>query len=130
MTTQTNAAADGNDANGAAPKGKKRFIKFAVLALVLLAAASYLIYWFAEGRHWEHTDDAYVGGDITVIAPKVPGNIAKVLVADNQAVQAGDLLARIDDRDYRAALNKADAAVAAARKPRWPTRRRAPPAGR
>jgi membrane fusion protein (multidrug efflux system) len=113
MTTQTNAAADGNDANGAAPKGKKRFIKFAVLALVLLAAASYLIYWFAEGRHWEHTDDAYVGGDITVIAPKVPGNIVKVLVADNQRVKAGDLLIKIDDRDYVAVLNKLDAAVQA-----------------
>jgi len=113
MTTQANAAAGGNDANGTAPKGKKKFIKFAVLALVLLAVAGYLIYWFAEGRYWEHTDDAYVGGDITVIAPKVPGNIVKVLVADNQRVKAGDLLIKIDDRDYVAVLNKLDAAVQA-----------------
>jgi membrane fusion protein (multidrug efflux system) len=113
MTTQANTAAAGNEASGAAPKGKKRFIKFAVLALVLLAAAVYLIYWFAEGRHWEHTDDAYVGGDITVIAPKVPGNIVKVLVTDNQRVKAGDLLIKIDDRDYVAVLNKLDAAVQA-----------------
>src|SRR5437016_5210616 len=113
MTTQTNTAVGGNEANGAAPQGKKRFIKFAVLALVLLVAAAYLIYWFAEGRHWEHTDDAYVGGDITVIAPKVPGNIVKVLVADNQHVKAGDLLVKIDDRDYVAVLDKLDAAVQA-----------------
>jgi len=113
MTTQATTAVGGNEANGAAPKGKKRFIKFAVLALVLLAVAAYLIYWFAEGRHWEHTDDAYVGGDITVIAPKVPGNIVKVLVTDNQRVKAGDLLIKIDDRDYVAVLNKLDAAVQA-----------------
>lgn len=59
------------------------------------------------------TDDAYVGGDITVIAPKVPGYIRMVAVADNQFVHKGDLLVKIDDRDYRAAVQRADAAVAA-----------------
>ncbi|AKZ62049.1 hemolysin D [Herbaspirillum hiltneri N3] len=113
MTTQTNATAGAATTATATPVGKKKFIKFAVLALVLLAVAAYLIYWFAEGRHWEHTDDAYVGGDITVIAPKVPGNIVKVLVTDNQRVKAGDLLIKIDDRDYVAVLEKLDAAVQA-----------------
>ena len=64
------------------------------------------------GRFFESTDDAYVGGDVTVIAPKVPGFIAEVLVQDNQPVHAGDLIIRLDDRDYRAALSKAEAAVA------------------
>jgi membrane fusion protein (multidrug efflux system) len=58
------------------------------------------------------TDDAYVGGDVTVIAPKVPGFIAQLAVTDNQAVHAGDLLVKLDDRDYRAALAKTQAAVA------------------
>ena len=49
---------------------------------------------------------------MTVIAPKVAGFIASVNVADNQAVHAGDLLVKLDDRDYRAALAKAVAAVA------------------
>src|SRR6185312_714110 len=65
----------------------------------------------------EETDDAYVGGDLTVIGPKVPGYISELPVRDNQLVHAGDLLVRIDDRDYRAALAKAygtiDAQVAA-----------------
>jgi membrane fusion protein (multidrug efflux system) len=61
----------------------------------------------------ESTDDAYVGGDITVIAPKVSGFIARVAVADNQTVHAGDVLVKLDDRDYVAARARAIAAVAA-----------------
>ena len=68
--------------------------------------------WWTVGRFIESTDDAYVGGDITVIAPKVAGFIAEVAVTDNQAVHAGDLLVKLDDRDYRAALARATAAVA------------------
>jgi membrane fusion protein (multidrug efflux system) len=49
---------------------------------------------------------------VTVIAPEVAGFIAKISVADNQHVQAGDLLLKLDDRDYHAALAKAAAAVA------------------
>ena len=69
--------------------------------------------WWTVGRFIESTDDAYVGGDITVLAPKVPGFVATVAVTDNQLVHAGDLLVRLDDRDYRAALAKAEAGVAA-----------------
>src|SRR6185312_11091730 len=82
--------------------------------LVALGAAWYGHDWWTVGRFIESTDDAYVGGDITVIAPKVAGFIAEVAVADNQAVHAGDLLVRLDDRDYRAALAKTEGAVAAA----------------
>jgi membrane fusion protein (multidrug efflux system) len=53
-----------------------------------------------------------VGGDVTVIAPKVAGFISQIAVTDNQAVRAGDLLVKLDDRDYRAALEKAEADVA------------------
>ena len=52
--------------------------------------------------------------DSTIISPKVSGYIAQVLVGDNQPVKAGQLLARIDDRDFRAALDQAQADVAAA----------------
>jgi membrane fusion protein (multidrug efflux system) len=72
-------------------------------------------HWWTVGRFIESTNDAYVGGDITVIAPKVAGFISEVAVADNQAVHAGDLLVKLDDRDYRAALDRATAAVAAQR---------------
>jgi membrane fusion protein, multidrug efflux system len=83
------------------------------LPLVVLGAAWYGHHWWTVGRFIETTDDAYVGGDITVIAPKVAGFISEVVVADNQAVHAGDLLVRLDERDYRAALDKAAAAVTA-----------------
>jgi membrane fusion protein, multidrug efflux system len=64
----------------------------------------------------ETTNDAYMTADYTLVAPRVPGQIAEVLVDDNQVVKAGQLLARIDDRDYRAALASAegDVKVAAA----------------
>ena len=64
----------------------------------------------------ETTNDAYITADYTLVAPRVPGQIAEVLVDDNQVVKAGQLLARIDDRDYRAALASAegDVKVAAA----------------
>ncbi|HWV11326.1 MAG TPA: biotin/lipoyl-binding protein, partial [Pseudomonas sp.] len=52
----------------------------------------------------QHTNDAFVQADYTLVAPKVSGFISEVLVEDNQRVTAGQVLARIDDRDYRAAL--------------------------
>jgi membrane fusion protein (multidrug efflux system) len=76
-----------------------------------LAVAWYGHDWWTVGRFIESTDDAYIGGEVTVIAPKVAGFIADVAVTDNQAVHAGDLLVKLDDRDYRAALAKAVAAV-------------------
>jgi membrane fusion protein, multidrug efflux system len=75
----------------------------------------YGYHWLTVGRFIESTDDAYVGGDITVIAPKVAGFIEQVAVTDNQRVNAGDLLVKLDDRDYKAALARAEAAADAQR---------------
>ncbi|MFO1025826.1 MAG: HlyD family secretion protein [Acetobacteraceae bacterium] len=93
-------------------------LRRAALAAALLAgvgAASYFghQYW-TVGRFQIATDDAYVKADYTTIAPKVAGYIAEVRVTDNQPVRAGQVLARIDDRDYRAAFNQAKADVDAA----------------
>ena len=60
------------------------------------------------------TDNAYIRGDVTPLAPKVAGYVTAVDVEDNQAVRAGDVLFRIDDRDYRARLAQAAANVDAA----------------
>jgi membrane fusion protein (multidrug efflux system) len=84
----------------------------AALFVAALGLARLAHSWWTVGRFIESTDDAYVGGDVTVIAPKVAGFISQLAVGDNQPVHAGDLLLKLDDRDYRAALAKADAAVA------------------
>ncbi len=90
---------------------RRRLAIAGAVLLAVLAVGWYGFDWWTVGRFIESTDDAYVGGDVTVIAPKVPGIIANVAVTDNQVVHAGDLLVKLDDRDYRAALAKADAAV-------------------
>src|SRR5690242_11668910 len=83
------------------------------LALGVAAAADFGHYYLTTGRYLETTDDAYVKADSTIIAPKVSGYIARVLVGDNQPVKAGQVLAEIDDRDFRTALAQAKADVAA-----------------
>ena len=89
--------------------------KAAVAAATLLIVAGIAWYgydWWTVGRFLESTDDAYVGADVTAMAPKVAGFITEVAVIDNQPVHTGDLLIRLDDRDYRAALVRAEAVVA------------------
>src|SRR6187402_2634278 len=93
--------------------GRKKRLKIIGLVAILVLVCLYGSHWWTTGRFIEDTDDAYVGGDITVIGSKVPGYIQTIAVTDNQAVRKGDLLVKIDDRDYKAALEKAEAAVAA-----------------
>ena len=90
----------------------KRTALALVLALGVAGAADFGYGYFTTGRYLESTDDAYVKADSTIISPKVSGYIAEVLVGDNQPVKTGQLLARIDDRDFRTALNQARADVA------------------
>jgi membrane fusion protein (multidrug efflux system) len=82
--------------------------------LLLIVAALYGDYWWNTGRFLVTTDDAYVEAHSSLIAPHVPGYIAAVPANDNQRVRAGQVLVRIDPRDYEAALARARANVAAA----------------
>ena len=95
----------------------RQAIKRAALALALAlgvaGAADFGYGYLTTGCYLEATDDAYVKADSTIVAPKVSGYIADVLVSDNEKVKAGQLLARIDDRDFRTALAQAKADVAA-----------------
>jgi membrane fusion protein, multidrug efflux system len=84
------------------------------LPCVLLAVPAGYLYWDYTS-HLEYTDDAYIAARQFAIAPEVSGYITAVPVTDNQHVAAGGLVARIDDRTYRAALAQAEAQVAAAR---------------
>jgi membrane fusion protein (multidrug efflux system) len=85
-------------------------------ALLFVAmAAVYGSYYWTTGRFLVSTDDAYVQAHSVLISPKVSGYISEVPVDDNQAVTAGQVLARIEPQDYRTALDQARANVAAAR---------------
>ena len=93
------------------------------LILFIAAAAGGYLYWdYAE--HFQSTDDAFIAARQFAIAPKVSGYITAVPVTDNQHVNAGDVIARIDDRDYRIALDQAQAQVAS-RAGQHPEHRRA-----
>lgn len=83
-----------------------------VIALLLIAAAG-MFMWV---RSWNRvsTDDAQVDGHIAPVSPKISGNVAEVLVNDNQAVKQGQVLLRIDPRDYQTKVDQARAALAVA----------------
>ncbi|WP_370692865.1 HlyD family secretion protein [Methylobacterium sp.] len=88
-------------------KPKRRIARKLIVALVvsaLLGGGGYKAYaWWTVGRFFLSTDDAYIQADISVLAAKVPGYLAVVPVVNGQAVKAGDIVARIDDGDYRLA---------------------------
>jgi membrane fusion protein (multidrug efflux system) len=106
----------------ALPKGRIGIsgarLKEAALALAMIAgiagAADYGHYYWATGRYLVTTDDAYVDAHSVLISPKVAGYVAAVPVEDNQPVKAGQVIVRIDPRDYQTALDQARANVAAA----------------
>src|ERR1700719_2046739 len=85
-----------------------------IALFLIVAAVAYGGYYWVVGRFLESTDDAYVQADSTIIAPQVPGYLREVLVGDNQPVKAAQPLAKIDDREYVAALDQAKADVATA----------------
>ncbi len=110
---------DGAAASGTPPPaslrraGRKRFVLLAI-ALLALAGGGYEGYhWWTVGRFEVSTDDAYVGADVTVVASKVSGYVAEVDVDENQPVSKGDVIARVDDGDYRLAVQQAKDRIAA-----------------
>jgi membrane fusion protein (multidrug efflux system) len=96
------------------PKGLKnpkvRRLLMAGGVVVLLAVIGLIAYY----HNRESTDDAQVDGHITPVASKIYGRVAEVLVTDNEPVKAGQVLVKIDPRDYQAALDQAKAALALA----------------
>jgi membrane fusion protein (multidrug efflux system) len=96
-------------------QGQLRRLLLAGAAVAVLSGAVWYgwDYW-TVGRFQVSTDDAYVKADNTTIAPKVSGYLVAVQVGDNERVKAGQVLARIDDRDFKVALDQAKADVAAA----------------
>ncbi|MBR8333631.1 efflux RND transporter periplasmic adaptor subunit [Burkholderia ambifaria] len=86
---------------------RKRFTLF--FAVVLLAALVWIAFWLLHDRYDEDTDDAYVAGSIVQVAAQIPGAVTDVLVADTQAVRAGQTLVRLDDTEASVAFAQAKA---------------------
>jgi membrane fusion protein (multidrug efflux system) len=93
---------------------KRRPVAFAIGAMLLAAALGGGYVYLDYAEHFESTDDAFIAARQSALAPKVSGYITAVPVTDNEHVAAGEVIARIDDRDYRIALDQAEAQVAAA----------------
>jgi len=83
-------------------KGVKRTITAIVLILIIAVSAFIIEY----SSHFQSTDDAYVENHTVQVAPKVSGQIIKVLIKDNQQIKTGELIAIIDDADYKVRYEK------------------------
>jgi membrane fusion protein, multidrug efflux system len=90
-------------------KGKGKPVLAAALLAGLAAGGYFGWHWWTVGRFQETTDNAFLQADKVTVAPKVAGFIATVVVSDNQPVKAGDVLATIDDADYKVAIAEAQA---------------------
>ena len=110
-SVQRPAPGQGAPAAVAPEPGKSKSRKKPVILAVLAAALAFGAYeghgWWTDGRFMVSTEDAYVQADITILSAKVSGYVDSVAVSNNQSVKAGDLIAKIDEGDYRLALQSA-----------------------
>src|SRR5262245_38233433 len=98
-----------------APAHRRRRWLLLAGALVGLAVGAYfLVPWVETALDTVSTDDAYVNGHVTFVAPRVAGQVTKVLVDDNYRVKKGDLLVQLDKEPYQVQVNIKKAAVTAA----------------
>src|SRR4029079_3254473 len=107
------AAAPAADAPSKEPKsGKRKLVFMSILAVLALHAASYGTYYVLVGRFYVSTDDAYVRANNTMLGARVSGHIAAILPRDNGPVVSGDVVFRIDDGDYKIAVDSARSRIA------------------
>jgi membrane fusion protein, multidrug efflux system len=93
---------------------RRPLLSLALVSLAALAVAAGYVWW-ENAEHFESTDDAFIASRQIAIAPQVTGYITSVPVTDNQHLAAGDVISKIDDRNYQAALDQANAQVASAK---------------
>ena len=105
----TDIAVDEPASAPTASKSRRKQIPLVVLGIVVLALGIWGVRRYLYSRHHVSTDNAQVDGHITIIAPRIPAFIGRVLVDDNQHVKTGDTLVVLDDRDLRVRLEQAEA---------------------
>ncbi|MGE0516760.1 MAG: HlyD family secretion protein [Hyphomicrobiaceae bacterium] len=94
------------------PAGRKKVVFGIIGALALAGAIGFGAHWWMVGRFHVSTDDAYVGADIAQLSARVAARVESVPVAANQHVRKGDVLVRLDDTDFRLAVDQAKAKLA------------------
>jgi membrane fusion protein (multidrug efflux system) len=101
-------------AETAGPKSgkRKKAVLMGVGLLLALAAASYGVHYFLVGRFLVSTDDAYVRANATTLGARVSGHVATIMAGDNTLVRAGEVVFKIDDGDYRIAVDAARTKIA------------------
>ncbi|WP_299327755.1 HlyD family secretion protein [Parasphingopyxis sp.] len=94
------------------PEKKRSPVRLIAMLIVPALVIGFGVYWYMTSGRYVSTDNAYVQQDIIEISPEVGGRIVAVLVEENQQVEAGDILFRIDPEPYRIAVQQADADIA------------------
>jgi membrane fusion protein, multidrug efflux system len=89
---------------------QNRFRSAAIIIVILIAAAAGIAYYL-HSRSFESTDNAFIEGNVVQVSPRVPGQVVRVYVNDNQRVRKGDLLVEIDARDYELKVAETKARV-------------------
>jgi membrane fusion protein (multidrug efflux system) len=105
------AAAPPADAAATKPR-KRKLVLLGILAVLVLAGAAYGVHYILVGRFFVGTDDAYVRANNTTLGARVSGHIAAILPGDNKVVHSGDVIFKIDDGDYRIAVDAARTKIA------------------
>lgn len=108
--TTTTPAPREPDTEVVQPRSRRRGIIIVVVAILVVAA---LAFWW-HSTFYEDTDDAQISGHLIQISARIPGQVQKVFVEENQMVKAGDVIAQLDPRDYEVAVENAKAALASA----------------
>lgn len=115
MPTQTDTLDIPATAVDQATRSARSWWKPSLGALAGAALLGWLGHVAWHGYHYQETDDAYITGHIHQVSPQLDGQVKEVLIADNQTVQAGDVLVRLDPLQSELLLKKAQAALAQAR---------------
>jgi membrane fusion protein, multidrug efflux system len=110
-STQTGGLSTASPGRPHSAVKRRRLLLGAVGALVLLAALVFGVPWVQQTLNTVSTDDAFVNGHVTFVAPRVPGQVLRVLVDDNNRVRKGDLLVELDKQPFRLAVAVQQAAV-------------------
>jgi len=109
VTREPLAAPRPRDTAASKPKRRSKLLMLAVPAVVAVAAA--LSLWLIHAAKFEDTDDAFVEADVHPISSRIAGDVQEVLVEDNQVVEKGQPLAKLDPRDYEMKLQAAQTAM-------------------